>query len=460
MCGIVGGFGFSDIEARMEKIRHRGIFPPEFAECDGFTFGHILLPLQSDGVVRQPVEDEEAIFTYNGEVWRDSFEGYDSDTFWLFNFLKTHSLRDLEDVKGMFGFSLYLKKNNTLLLARDYLGGIPLYYYCDGNRFLYGSELKCFYGLPLKQVSLVPPGFWVLFRPGVGYKLIRYHELSSIPVTDSQGTIVQRFASMFSQAVRERLTSRLPLCTLLSGGIDSLLVSYVAHKYHPSITAYTVSLEGQKSTDLVYAREEAEWLGVHLTECTISGGSLDQVLGWVVYACESPVWTQIASAAGQWVLGKQLAIDGYRACLSGEGSDEIFGSYPEVKRWRWRPEQYEYERRKLLLNVGSNNLIRSNKLLMASGTVELRTPFCDRTFVEYAGNVPVEYRYMNHKMKPLLRYAFEGEIPDRFLWREKVCMGAGTGFDPVIRYRKETILHYFNSFFNKDGIIQDIKHEA
>ena len=152
-------------------------------------------------------------------------------------------------------------------------------------------------------------------------------------------------------------------------------------------------------------------------------------------------------------LAKEIDEQGFKVVFGGEGSDEIFASYGDVFRWSWQdPILYHSKRVQLLRELHRSNLIRTNKAMMYGGTVELRTPFLDKTLVEFGLQTPTRYRdEANGRgkiMKYLLRKAFEGEISDEILWRPKKTFQVGCHTD-FLKQEKETIKNYFDDSFIK-----------
>lgn len=479
MCGIITSFGFIDTAQRFRKVRHRGTVDQQLTAVDGISIGHVLLAIQNTTGLSL-YEDDEFVFAYNGEVYDDwEGQGFDSDTMWLFTQLKTNGVEaTIKRLNAMFGFVFYNKITKELYIARDYLGIIPLYYYSysdgslagqrtlfktmnSGRRFLFASEIKCFYDLPLKDVNLFPHGHYALIKNGEiefkCYHSIRHNLLEDAP----DGVFLSAVREKLSEAVKCRLkATSAKVCALLSGGVDSTIITALAKRHKPDLVAFTFSVGDKGKADLHYARVAAKHIGVPLIEVIVTPEDVLKHLDEIIYMNEDSSWTQISSAVGQYFLAREIAKHGYRVAVGGEVADEIFATYPQIQRFSWRDEQYIEARARLIDKVGSNNLSRSNKVMLGAGTVEVRNPMEDRDFLEFAGNVPARFkdgmvgtRKMN---KPLLRLAFADLIPDEIMSRPKGCQGRVTYTDELLEPLKDVIKDRYNEMFNKGGVIQSV----
>ena len=466
MCGIIASAGFTDTARRFEKIRYRGTMPPQLTMVDEFTIGHVLLAIQNTSGLSL-YEDADCVFAYNGEVY-DDWSGYSSDTEWLLNELKVRGVDSVcRSLNGMFAFIYYDKHKHELYVARDYLGIIPLYYFVEnsvfsGRRFLFANEIKCFYGLPSKQVKMFPHGHYAKIVNGK-ISLVCYHRISHTVLDDlGEDYFLSQFRVRLAEAVRKRLkATSARVCALLSGGVDSVVIAALAKQFKPDIEAFTFSVGDKGKADLYYARLAAKALGVPLHEVVVEPDDVLCHLPEVVYLNEDSVWTQTSSAVGQYFMAKEIAKCGYRVAVGGEVSDEIFASYPQIQRWSWRDEQYVVARARLIDNVGSNNLSRGNKVMLGAGTVEVRNPMEDRNFLEFAGNVPPRYKdgevLGKKRNKYLLRKAFADLIPQEIAVRPKGCQGTVSWVDEVLEPIKGDIKQLFSKMFDNNGVIANVR---
>lgn len=465
MCGIIASAGFNDTARRFNKILYRGTKPPRLTIADDYTIGHVLLAIQNTSGLSL-YEDAECVFAYNGEVY-DDWSGYSSDTEWLLNEIKAHGVDAVcRSLNGMFAFVYYDKLKKEMYVARDYLGIIPLYYFAEntifsGRRFLFASEMKCFYGLPSDKVKLFPHGHYAKISNGK-ISLIQYHKIPHTVLDDlGEDYFLSEFRVRLPESVRKRLkATSARVCALLSGGVDSVIITALAKQFKPDIEAFTFSVGDKGKADLYYARLAAKALGVPLHEVVVTPEDVLKHLDEIIYLNEDSVWTQISSAVGQYFMAKEIAKCGYRVAVGGEVSDEIFASYPQIQRWSWRDDQYVQARARLIDKVGSNNLSRGNKVMLGAGTVEVRNPMEDRNFLEFAGNVPPRYKdgevLGKKRNKYLLRKAFSDLIPKEIAVRPKGCQGTVSWVDEVLEPLQDVIKEHYNQMFNNGGRISNI----
>lgn len=225
--------------------------------------------------------------------------------------------------------------------------------------------------------------------------------------------------------------------------------NYLVKKYKQDIESFVVSLgEGNsQSDDIKFARIAAKEFGIKLHELILTEKEVLSKLKEVVYVVEQSRWQNIGSAIVQIFLGKLINQKGFKVVFSGDLSDEIFGSYGHIQRYYYKPDDYDKIRRKLVEKVHETNFITSNQAFMWGGTIETRTPYSWRPFVEYSLNVPTKYRLINGHMKYLLRKAFEGEISANLLWRRKVPFTEGARTANLIETKKELLKTYLKDIF-------------
>jgi asparagine synthase (glutamine-hydrolysing) len=438
MCGIIGSnfHNFFTIKKALKEIKNRGPDQTGIVQQSNFIIGANRLAIQDLLYTQQPIEKNNKFMVYNGEIW-NGFSSLASDTKYVLSEYLNNGINCFKNLNGMFG--LCILDDNKLILARDFIGEIPLYYFCDHDRFCFASELKCFKHLGIfSGVKCVNPGSTIIFENN-NIEIDNWYSLPKKEISDTKNEIAFNFRELLEKAVKIRIPKEVKFTSLLSGGIDSTIVTYLLKKYDSNLEAYTIQLgnnmSNKKTNDLYYAREVAKWLNIKLNEIIITKEEENEIDN-AIRVIEDDSWTQISSAVCHLLMIKNIHKQ-YKVVFSGSGSDEIFASYPIEKRWLWKDHQYDDARRKLITNIHKNNIIRENKCFM-NYSFEPRSPFLDKDFIEYAINIPIQYRYENKRMKPILRYAFP-EIPEHILWREKVCEGEGVGIDFIIKENKQYI---------------------
>ena len=459
-------------------------------------------------------DDSRYYLAFNGELWKSSFEKFDKELRKLYNF-KTeksdtelllyyliHNIenigRSLRELDGMFAFSLYDSKTDTTYLGRDFIGRMPLYYHYDDEKFGFCSEAKGlrvgldtpYYKIDVKSkyhkmadvkdketIYPVLPGHMITFTPhpfvNDSYEMeeevwytfkdeydkdnqsyyTRDEEQFKHFETEDKGVdyYVNGFRDIVDTAVDNELISDVPVCTILSGGIDSTIITWLLSKKLKNVEAFVVNVNPLRKTkykdDLYYARMAAKEFGIKLHEVNVDRKDIEKKLKESIWASETFKWTQVTPAVAQLFLAEEIEKQGYKVVFGGEGADEIFASYGDVKRFCWNEPVHWHQKRINLLNgLHKSNLVRTNKSMMYGGTVELRTPFLNKEVIDFGLRIPTRYRDENYEvrenfeykttehsdgniMKYVLRKAFENDISEELLWRPKKTFQVGCHTD-------------------------------
>lgn len=459
------------------------------------------------------------VLTYNGELYNTTeirqsleergyhFESYSDTEVVLVAYIEWGS-ECLARFNGIFAFGIWNAGDQTLFLARDRLGVKPLFYALRGNGIIFGSELKALLAHPAVEPELDEEGLAELFglgpartpgngvfkgiaelRPGHmlsfsrrGVIIQRYWSLKSMEHRDDPATTAQRIRGLLSDAIIRQLVSDVPVCTLLSGGLDSSIITAVAAEAYRTggkerlgtfsidyvdNEKYFRSSLFQPDADGPWIKKVTSFLGTEHHSILTDSETLTDALRPAVLARDLPGMADVDSSLYLFCRAiKQNAT----VALSGECADEIFGGYP----WFHDPESMAVGtfpwsrsltlrnallspelRKKLRLNdyVATRYrdsiaevpglagealadakrrelfylnltwfmavlLDRKDRMSMASG-LEVRVPFCDHRLVEYVWNVPWELKFYDHREKGILRRAVRGMLPDEVILRKK-----------------------------------------
>lgn len=479
MCGIIGGnlYNKQTLQQGLQKTIHRGRDNQSWDNIDDLYFGHNRLAIQDlSDRANQPFWNKEktVCVVYNGQLWDSKTTKQlkekitipfrtTSDTEILLNAYLEFGLNCIDELDGMFCFAIIDTRINQLFLVRDAFGELPLYYYVDKitNKIAFCSELK---GLPLseiykKQVKLLDAGHFVQYNyKTLEHKLTQWYRLPSEIINHSRETIISNIRKDLEQAVKVKMISDVPICTILSGGLDSVIVTYLLSKIKPNIEAFVVSMgEGDtKNDDIKYARMAAKEFGVKLHEIILTEEDIINSIKEAVYVIESDRWVNIGPSIAQIALAKKIDELGFKVVFSGDMADEVFGSYGHIQAFHYTQERFDLARRKEIKMIGKTNFICTSKSMMWGGTVEIRAPFAWKPFVEYHVNVPPLYRIEEGNTKPLLREAFKGEISDEILFRPKVPFHKGARTTDLTKPIKEELKEILdNTFVYKDIINQN-----
>ena len=459
MCGIVSIFNIKEQTPELRqkalrmsgKIRHRG---PDWSGvyCGGSAIlAHERLAIVDPESGRQPLfsPDKKQVLAVNGEIYnhqsirrryQDRFQfqtGSDCEV--ILALYRERGDGFLDELDGIFAFALYDVERDEYLIARDPIGVIPLYYGYDKEGRLYvASELKALEG-QCDSYSVFPPGH-VLTKCDA--KPRRYYErdwFSYDNVKDNPAS-VDELREALEASVRRQMMSDVPYGVLLSGGLDSSIISAVAQKYAgnrvetggkeaawwPRLHSFAVGLRG--APDLLKARLVAERIGTvhHEINYTIQEG-LD-ALSDVVYFTETYDVTTIRASTPMYLLARVIKSMGIKMVLSGEGADEIFGGYLYFHKAPSACAFHEETVRKLS-KLYLYDCLRANKSLAAWG-VEGRVPFLDTEFLDVAMRInPVAKMCPGSVMeKKILREAFSSLLPQEVAWRQKEQFSDGVGY--------------------------------
>lgn len=459
MCGIVSIFNIKEQTPELRqkalrmsgKIRHRG---PDWSGiyCGGSAIlAHERLAIVDPESGRQPLfsPDKKQVLAVNGEIYnhqsirrryQDRFQfqtGSDCEV--ILALYRERGDGFLDELDGIFAFALYDVERDEYLIARDPIGVIPLYYGYDKEGRLYvASELKALEG-QCDSYSVFPPGHVLTKRDT---KPRRYYErdwFSYDSVKDNPAS-VDELREALEASVRRQMMSDVPYGVLLSGGLDSSIISAVAQKYAgnrvetggkeaawwPRLHSFAVGLRG--APDLLKARLVAEHIGTvhHEINYTIQEG-LD-ALSDVVYFTETYDVTTIRASTPMYLLARVIKSMGIKMVLSGEGADEIFGGYLYFHKAPSARAFHEETVRKLS-KLYLYDCLRANKSLAAWG-VEGRVPFLDTEFLDVAMRInPVAKMCPGSVMeKKILREAFSSLLPQEVTWRQKEQFSDGVGY--------------------------------
>ena len=469
MCGIVSIFNIQDQTPELrqkalrmsQKIRHRG---PDWSGiyCGGSAIlAHERLSIVDPESGKQPLfsPDKKQILAVNGEIYnhhdiRKRFAGkYDfqtgSDCEVILALYREKGIDFLEDLSGIFAFALYDAEKDEFLIVRDPMGVIPLYigYDADGRVYV-ASELKALEG-NCERYEPFLPGHYYWSREG---KMKRYYtrDWFSYDAVKDNGASVQDIHDSLEDAVRRQLMSDVPYGVLLSGGLDSSVISAVAEKFSenrieadgatkawwPRLHSFAVGLKG--APDLEKARMVADHIGTvhHEINYTIQEG-LDAIRD-VIYFIETYDVTTVRASTPMYLLARVIKSMGIKMVLSGEGADEIFGGYlyfhkaPDAKA-------FHEETVRKLSKLYMYDCLRANKSLAAWG-VEGRVPFLDKEFLDVAMRTNPQAKMCpgSTMEKKIVREAFADMLPAEVAWRQKEQFSDGVGYNWIDTLKKIT----------------------
>ena len=487
MCGIVAILNVKEQSQALrdkalkmsQKIRHRG---PDWSGiyCGGSAIlAHERLSIVDPESGGQPLysPDKQQVLAVNGEIYnhqeiRRRYVGkYDFQTgsdceviLALYRSLSPTLSPEreesgcsheqicgmLEQLSGIFAFVLYDEERDEFLIARDPIGVIPLYIGYDDDGTVYvASELKALEGQCQRYEPFLP-GHYYWSREGRMRQYYQRDWMQFDAVKDNPAS-VEAIRDALTAAVKRQLMSDVPYGVLLSGGLDSSVISALAEKfsehrieddsktraYWPRLHSFAVGLKG--APDLAKARLVAEHIGTvhHEINYTIQEG-LDAIRD-VIYYIETYDVTTVRASTPMYLLARVIKSMGIKMVLSGEGADEIFGGYLYFHKAPSARDFHEETVRKLS-KLHLYDCLRANKSLCAWG-IEGRVPFLDKEFLDVAMRTNPQAKMCGPTPSPspegeenfiiekkIVREAFAHLLPSEVAWRQKEQFSDGVGY--------------------------------
>lgn len=469
MCGIVSIFNIKKQTSELrekalrmsQKLRHRG---PDWSGI--YSGGSAILAHERLSIVdpesgRQPLfsPDGKQVLAVNGEIYnhqeiRRRYAGrYDfqtgSDCEVILALYRDKGINFLEDISGIFAFALYDEEKDEFLIARDPIGVIPLYIGYDSCGMVYvASELKALEGQCDRYEPFLPGHYY--WSKDSGMKRYFKRDWFDYNVVKDNGASVEAIRNALRDSVKRQLMSDVPYGVLLSGGLDSSVISAIAEKfsehrieddsqtraYWPRLHSFAVGLKG--APDLAKAKMVADYIGTvhHEINYTIQEG-LDAIRD-VIYFIETYDVTTVRASTPMYLLARVIKSMGIKMVLSGEGADEVFGGYLYFHKAPSAKAFHEETVRKLS-KLHYYDCLRANKSLSAWG-VEGRVPFLDKEFLDVAMRTNPEAKMCPGTTieKKIVREAFAGILPPEIAWRQKEQFSDGVGYSWIDTLKKIT----------------------
>jgi len=497
MCGIVARLGpdgkvvdsSKDVELRsrllraQRQIRHRGPDWSGLHKIPGknWYLAHERLCIVDPGSGHQPLHgsDESVAVSVNGEIYNHQqltethLKGHTirtkSDCECIGHLYEVMGTELVHELDGMWSFVLTDSKTGRFIAARDPIGVTPLYigYGRDGSIW-FASEIKAIFE-ECARIELFPPGHIYDSSKGKGTKdrLTQWYNPIWHDGRRFTGAALDYgvLKKAFIDAVKKRMMTDVPFGVLLSGGLDSSLVTAIAARHGSEVvncnaeggatkklSSFAVGLVG--SPDLAAAAKAAKYIGTDHHEITFTVQEGLDAIRDVIWHLETFDRTTVRASTPMYLLSRAIKSRGVKMVLSGEGADEIFGGYLYFHKCP-SPEEMAKETSDKLKGLHQYDCLRANKSTHAFG-VEARVPFLDKAFLDVAMTIDAEHKMCDMKSKPdgkhkrmekyILRKAFDDEenpyLPEEILWRQKEQFSDGVGYswiDQIQEYCNESI---------------------
>lgn len=529
MCGIAGFINFTKniskdtfiLKDMVNALENRGPDSSGYYISQNVLLGHRRLIVVDPIGGKQPMikkyNNNEYVLVYNGELYNTEdirkellFKGFTFDSYsdteviltsyiaWGFDCIKKFN--------GIFAFAIFDKNKNTIFLGRDPFGVKPLFYYIKDNTFIFASEIKSLLKHPyiepildkdsltklfalgpavplgsgiLKNIQEIPPANCIILTKS-SLKLYEYWKLTPKEIIEDIPTIIEHTRNLLIDSIKRQLVGDVPLCTFLSGGLDSSAITAIAaneyKKKNKTLTSYSIDYEDndkyfkasfyQPTSDQYWALKMAKFLNTNHITITLNHSDLVKALKDATLARDLPGMADVDSSL--YLFCKEIKKD-FVIALSGECADEIFGGYPWFTnpdlRWsntfpwsrfindrisilnndlknlkisEYANEEYlktlkevphldneskedfrEKELSYLNLKWFMVTLLNRKDRMSMANSLEVRVPFADYRLVEYAFNLPSNIKLLDGREKGLLRKALEGILPDDIVYRKK-----------------------------------------
>jgi asparagine synthase (glutamine-hydrolysing) len=456
--------GLRQVALEMSKLmRHRGPDWSGIYADDRAILAHERLAIVDIDHGAQPLlsQDGNLVLAVNGEIYNhkqlkaqlgDKYSYQtNSDCEVILALYQEYGCDFLDKLNGIFAFVLYDKAKDSYLIGRDHMGIIPLYSGHDSTGNLYiASEMKAL--MPIcKTVSEFQPGQYYYSKDERHTQYYQRDWRDYDAVKDNPASI-DELRTALEAAVKRQLMSDVPYGVLLSGGLDSSIISaitqiYAKHRvenddktdaWWPQLHSFAVGLEG--APDLIAAKKVADAIGTihHEIHFTFQEGF--DAIKEVIYHLETYDVTTIRAATPMYLMARKIKAMGIKMVLSGEGADELFGGYLYFHKAP-NAEAFHEELVRKLDKLHLFDCLRANKSMAAWG-LEARVPFLDKEFIDVAMRINPEAKMSKdgRMEKHILRQAFEHMLPKEVAWRQKEQFSDGVGYSWIDGLKEQAAL--------------------
>jgi len=444
MCGIFVYKGirykWDDLKPQVDKIQYRGPDNShvEMVDRDTLFAFHRLAIVGTGESGDQPLfhpQDKAISIVCNGEIYnykslakKYGFElTTGSDCEIILHLYKRFGIeKTIKALDGVFMFVLNDRDKQALFAGRDPFGVRPGFIGRKGGEIMFASEAKPLVGF-CDQIDQFNPGHWWDFSDNRFHQYY-FHNEEDMNETD-ENNILKSIRKKLTDAVKKRMMAEREIGSLLSGGLDSSLISALVNQLQKGSTLKTFSIGMPGSVDLEYAQIVANHLGTDHHQIQMSKEDFLNAIETVIYNIESFDTTTVRASVGNYLVSKFIRENSdCKVIFNGDGSDEVCGGYVYMKNAP-NGEDFQSECKRLLDEIHRFDVLRSDRSISSNG-LEARTPFLDKAFVQYYLSIPAKMKIFDGKIrleKHLLRKAFDQSnlLPDAVLWRRKCAFSDG-----------------------------------
>ena len=328
-------------------------------------------------------------------------------------------------------FACAISDEGKMILTRDWAGVKPLYYGHNNGHLCFASEAKALLGIA-DDVKEFPPGY--VYSRELGFQRFG-SEAVETPEFESYEQAKKVVRQLLIEATEKRMKDNAVGGILLSGGLDSSLLTYMAHQIKPDIECFTVSMEGGQ--DLPLAKDVTSYLGVKHHILMFGEKEINEILPLAIHHQEMYEESCVHGAIANFLAGR--FVRPHTICvLTGEGADEFFGGYDGQFKQGRNPEEVASIVENLI-DVAHNTALQRLDRLNAANSYESRTPFLDARVMDFSLKIPLQYKIHGEERtgKWVLRQAFEGCLPEHIIYQTKRFFAQGSGVAYIMRAQAE-----------------------
>ena len=445
MCGFLTYFGKDSDPKKLSeassKIQYRGPDNTKnvLVNENLFMSFHRLAIIDVSEAGDQPLyhpKDSSLVLVCNGEIYnyKSLIEKYgfetrsNSDCEVILHLYKKFGIKKaVESLDGVFAFCLYDGNKDILYAARDPHGVRPCFLSIKEDSFAVASEAKSLKELNGDIVHFLPGTWWSSEYPNVMSSYFNLEYNSILKITEQAAC--EKTRELLTEAVRKRMMSEREVGCLLSGGLDSSLISSLVASMcedPKKLKTFSIGMEG--SPDLDYAQKVAEHIGSDHHRIQLTQQEFLDAIETVIYNIESYDTTTVRASVGNYLVSKYIRENTeVKVVFNGDGADEVCMGYVYNVNAP-SPEDFYSENQRLLREIYLFDVLRSDRSISSNG-LEARTPFLDKDFTQFYMSIPPKMKMFGSDKpeKYLLRKSFDGTglLPEEVLWRSKCAFSDG-----------------------------------
>ncbi|MBL7124947.1 MAG: hypothetical protein ISS51_02490 [Dehalococcoidales bacterium] len=431
MAGIAGiqGADNGELERMLERIKYRGPNEAWINREKGINLGCCELNVGGNSKSgSHHTSDGQRVLVLDGRVYNPEKSGM-IDAEALLHFYSKFGTQFAKRIDG--DFACAVSDNGKLILARDTVGVKPLYYGHSGGRLCFASEAKSLVGIA-DDVKEFPPGY--VYSQELGFQ--RYtSQAVETPEFENYEQSKKVTRQLMEEALERRMKDNAVGGVLLSGGLDSSIITYIAHEIKPDIECFTVSME--EGQDLPLAKDVTKYLGVKHHVLMFGEKEINEILPQAIYHQEMYEESCVHGAIANFLAGR--FVSPHTNCvLTGEGADEFFAGYDgQFRQGKNQEEVASIVDR--LINVAHNTALQRLDRLAAANSIETRTPFLDTRVIDFCIKIPIDCKIHGPEQvgKWVLRQAFEDCLPEHIIYQTKRFFAQGSGVASIMRAQAE-----------------------